>query len=426
MARFHYLFPLLAACVLPSYAHANGRFPSADQLVLDPSDPDHWVLRATFGILQSHDAGRSFGWLCEDAVGYIGDQDPALAVLGNGAILAGYARGLRASRESGCAWESPFSNTAQQNFLDATPDPSSAATALFLSHSLNASHQVQIFAVRDDPSTAEPLPLVLGDDFSPVTLEVAPSAPNRLYVTGILDDLSTVLLRSDDRGQSWERLPIEPHPGLPAYIAAVDPVDPDRLYLRLDGDTTDYLLLSEDAGASFSEAFSFNADMLGFALSPDGTQLAVGGPEAGLFLADTQSMSFVPSSSGLKYLTCLKWTEAHGLLACARESVDGMTLARSDDGNRFSPVFHLKDLKPLTCEASSSVGSVCPSVWPTVAKTLGIDSGSGSSASAGSGCSFAPAEAGSSPWGWAAAAALLSCSVRRRRSRAAAGCALRQ
>ena len=420
MARFSSsTFALIGLCLLSAPAFANGRFPSADQLLIDPSDDQHWLLRATFGLLQSHDAGHSFRWICEDAVGYAQDRDPALAIVSNGTVLAGFSRTLRASRNDGCAWISPFPEDAQESLLDATADPADASDALFLSHSLSSSHEARIFSARDDGTPLAPLDRALGDDFSPLTLEVAPSAPNRIYVSGILNDLSTVLLRSDDRGQSWQRQPITPHGTAPAYIAAVDPIDPDRLYLRLDDETTDYLLASEDGGQSFSEAFSLDADMLGFALSPDGAHLAVGGPMAGLFLADSQSLSFTQSQSGLLGPTCLKWTESYGLIACGRESIDRFTLARSDDGQQFSPLFHLADLQPLSCDSASSVGSQCPSAWPAVAQTLGIDpsttNAGTSSVHAQGGCALSAQPAGGAHWLALAALALGSAAARRRR-----------
>ena len=46
-------------------ARANGRFPAANQLAHSPTDPKLFVLRTTFGILVSHDAGASWDWVCE-------------------------------------------------------------------------------------------------------------------------------------------------------------------------------------------------------------------------------------------------------------------------------------------------------------------------------------------------------------------------
>jgi hypothetical protein len=358
-------------------------------------------------------------------IGYAGDRDPALSIFQDGSIAAGFTRDLRVSREGGCSWSAPFSNAAKENLIDATGDPSDPTNALFLSRSLDATHLVHVFVANQTASALVPLDGALGDDVSPLTLEVAPSLPSRIYVTGLNLDLTTTLLRSDDRGQNWRRLAIHPDETLAAYIAAVDPTNPDRLYLRLDGDVTDILLVSDDGGQTFAEAFSIDADMLGFAISPDGGTIALGGPAAGVFVADSASLAFVQSPATLANLSCLKWTDA-GLFACARESTDGFTLASSTDaGQSFTPLFHLGDLKPLSCDAKSAVGSRCPFFWPTVAQSLGIDTRtpggpsveptSSSSPSGGCGCALPPARRWHS--GAIATLALLGAAMLRRRQR---------
>src|SRR5688572_9638427 len=67
-------------------ATANGRYPAASQIVVDPNDPNHLVVAATFGFLDSRDGGRNFNWLCEQAVGVAGEEgfDIVLTVTGNG------------------------------------------------------------------------------------------------------------------------------------------------------------------------------------------------------------------------------------------------------------------------------------------------------------------------------------------------------
>lgn len=373
-------------------AAANGRYPSADQVVLDPNDPSHLLLRATFGVLQSQDGGKSFRWVCEQAVGYSGDRDPALAVLGDGTVLTGFARDLRSSQD-GCEWSS-MSGVSSENFIDATAEPSDPGRALFLSHSLDSSSQVKVLLAEQGQTELTQLGQPLGTALAPQTLEVAPSDPARLYVTVINNDLSTSLLRSEDRGESWQAFPISPHETVPAYIAAIDPNDADRVYLRLDGDSTDYLLTTDDGGESFSERFSFDHDMLGFALSPDGSQIALGGPDAGILVADTTSFDFTPSPAPITSLTCLKWT-AQGLLACAHENADHFTLARSDDaGQSFKPLFHLQDLAPLSCPSDTGTGQRCPNVWPSTAESLGIDTSSPKKKAGGGGCALGHGEVG--------------------------------
>src|SRR6187402_1605596 len=87
-------FVALAAAVVLSTlglahrARANGRFPAANHLVVHPEAPRELVLRATFGLLVSRDAGATWHWVCERAVGFSGAQDPPVLVTQGGAVLA--------------------------------------------------------------------------------------------------------------------------------------------------------------------------------------------------------------------------------------------------------------------------------------------------------------------------------------------------
>src|SRR4051812_26416794 len=45
----------LGVLLLATAAAANGAFPAVSQLVSDPADPDHLVLRSTFGLLVTRD-----------------------------------------------------------------------------------------------------------------------------------------------------------------------------------------------------------------------------------------------------------------------------------------------------------------------------------------------------------------------------------
>src|SRR5258706_6849694 len=98
MVAFHRFFRTWSATALTTYvllgslagrtAQANGRYPLANQLVVDPGAPDHLVARTTFGLLSSHDTGKSWTWICEDALGALDNsEDPAIAVTADGSIL---------------------------------------------------------------------------------------------------------------------------------------------------------------------------------------------------------------------------------------------------------------------------------------------------------------------------------------------------
>src|SRR5690606_27125161 len=84
-------------------ALANGRYPNADMLLIDPSNPSHMVLRATFGTLVSQDAGQRWAWICEEVIGYsVGD--PAMTVLSDGSMLHAFLGSIMASAVDGCSF----------------------------------------------------------------------------------------------------------------------------------------------------------------------------------------------------------------------------------------------------------------------------------------------------------------------------------
>jgi hypothetical protein len=68
--------PLVAAAftlLLTGSAAANGRFPKAQQIVTAPGSGGKTIfLRATFGVLVSRDAGATWSWICEQAIGFSG------------------------------------------------------------------------------------------------------------------------------------------------------------------------------------------------------------------------------------------------------------------------------------------------------------------------------------------------------------------
>jgi photosystem II stability/assembly factor-like uncharacterized protein len=347
-------------------ALGNGRYPNADMLIVDPGDPNHLVLRATFGTLISHDQGQHWSWICEEAIGYTGD--PAITVLADGSLLHAFLGSITRSAAQGCSFE-PVPFSAEGRFaVDVTLDPADPSHAWVLASGLLGRRQASMLDVSDKAAA----PLLVAEDFVPNTIEVARSRPQRIYVVGFNARFESTLLVSDDRGESWQARPIALHSALPMYLSAVAPADPDTLYVRVDGGTSDHLLVSRDGGINFVEVLSIPTEMLGFALSPDGSQLAAGGPDVRLQVASTTDFAFAPAAD-IRSLRCLTWADA-GLFACAQESLDNWTLARSADGGQsFTPLWHVQDLVPLECEASTSTGAVCPRAWLDVSAQIGAE-----------------------------------------------------
>lgn len=421
---------MIFCLLVPRFARANGRFPIADQLVIDPADPSHIVLRTTYGILGSTNAGANFTWMCEVAVGYGGAQDPAMGILADGTILAGVFEGLAVSHDRRCSWSFVGDPLKGEYVIDVSVhrDDPSRAVAITSTGTANGFHVILAETGDNGVSWTQAGTPILSDMIA-LTVDVAPSNSDRIYVSGIVGkSYAPAIERSDDRGKTWKRTYFDAtYAKDTPFIAAVDPTNPDRVYVRMGSPSVDRLLLSNDGAATWTEVYAGMDDLLGFALSPDGLRIAVGGPKDGIRIADSTSLVFQQVSS--LYTRCLTWSTA-GLYACANQFVDGFTLGLSkDEGKTFTPLYNLIDMCPLECPEGASGTAACAMYWPSVVATLsneplacgGAATGSSSSSSGSApsvprdgncGCNL---EAQSGAWAPLAFVALALASRRRRR-----------
>ncbi len=102
----------LASCLVlgsvalsaPLTAHANGRFPRADRSSSTRTISIGFVVRTTFGVLESRDAGASFSWICEKALQLADEEDPMLAVTDDGSIVASTLDGVLVGGRDECGF----------------------------------------------------------------------------------------------------------------------------------------------------------------------------------------------------------------------------------------------------------------------------------------------------------------------------------
>ena len=355
-------------------ARANGRYPLADQIVVDPGNPAHVVARATFGLLDSDDGGHSFRWICETAVGYFGVEDPPIAVTANGSTVVASSKGISVSADGGCSWIRNPGLTGTWYGVDVTVVPARPHEALaLLSGFSDGAYTASNMKTIDDGVTWEKVAASLGTSFLATTLEVAPSNPDRVYVSGkVLPDGAGAMLRSDDGGQTWMRSSLDLTGAYSIFIGAVDPRNPDVVYLRTNADDIGRVLVTSDGAMTWKEVWQAPSDVSGFALSSDGATLAVGGSSVGVSVASTTDYAFRKTSNvGVYCLTF--WGDK--LLVCTKEAIDDFSIGISDDlGEHFTPLLHLSDVRPRACAADASAG-VCALQWSDIATTIGADAG---------------------------------------------------
>ncbi|AUX28664.1 MULTISPECIES: hypothetical protein [Sorangium] len=359
-----------ALSALPSPAAANGVFPSADQIVFDPADPARAVARMTYGLLATRDGGASWRWICEGAVGYddTGAVAPPIAAAEGGRVLAALSDGLAIGAEGGCAFTraAELEGKAVIDLSVRQGDPSHVVAVV-------AGPRHGLWASRDGGARWASAGALLPAGFQARTVDVAPSDPRRIYVSGLAGGGGPVkgaIARSADGGETWETSVV---PGSTTsrepYIAGVDPRDADVLYVRI-ASAPGRLFVSRDGGATFEPAFDTQGFVRAFAISPDGTEVAVGTDVDGVFRAPSSTLSFERVSTVAP--RCFAWTEA-GLYACASEFLDDFTIGRSlDGGATFEPLLRQACIRgPLDCATSTSVGALCPLDWPRIAMMTG-------------------------------------------------------
>lgn len=381
------LLILLGLTLISGPVLANGRYPQAMRLREDPTDPERLWLMTTYGLLTTGDSGKKWSWICEDALGFNSSQifDPMFDLTENGTVLMGLLKGLRASPDKGCTWIDPNQDLVDHFVLDLAVDPSQKSRAIILvsegksaDSSTGVVYTNQIWETKDDGKTVSLLAQNLPEDIYITTLDSAPDDPSRIYLSAEIvgSGVQTpVFYRSRNRTQTWENVPLPIQGDEAAFIAAVDPVNADVVYVRTfqrksDNTLSSALLYTTDAGDHWKELYRGSALMAGFALSPDRSQVVIGlrDPQDGDSVVDPSAVGiFRASTSDFKFtrifdknVACLTWT-ARGLYACSEMLTAGFDVGLStDQGQSFTPIQNRREIAgPLACPSTSTVGMVC-------------------------------------------------------------------
>ena len=372
--RIANLAAALAAALLLTTpaAFANGRFPASNQLLFSPGDANLVVLRATFGIVISHDGGATWRWLCEDVLGVASSAtvDPLLGLTASGGIVAAplLTNGLAVSSDTGCNWSTARGPLADQLIKDLAVrrEAPNLVVALASAYSQDAGpeggpgYAQQVYQSINDGADWSAIGIPVDSTALATTIEVAPSDPARLYVSAVRGTdagRTASLFVSMSAGADWIERPVvlDTANETAIYIAAVDPARADRVYVRTAGRTS-RLLVTSDAGLTFAEVLKLGGPMLGFALSPDGSKVYAGGVEQGLFVATRDSLSFQNTSS--VHVQCLA-TRGAELWACSDEASGFIAGVSTDDGATFKSKLHLVAQPLIACSADAAATVQC-------------------------------------------------------------------
>jgi MYXO-CTERM domain-containing protein len=389
-----------SAMLAAAPARANGRFPASNTIVFSPVNQDLLLLRTTYGILPSYDYGTTWTWLCEDSLGLppTSNEDPNIALTAGNAVVVGISHGLEVSPDTGCTWAfSALSGLAGQNVKDLVLRPDALHTVLAVTSTFEADagtdggdlYSQQVFATTDDGVTWAAQGTPVDPTVIVTTIEVAANDPQRIYVSAYKDvtPRTTWLIASTDGGMTWNEYPIaafDPSQETAVYIAAVDPQNEDLVYVRSEGASR--LFVSSDGGHTFQVAYSLQDQMLGFALSQDGSKVYLGGANTGLFMASRGTLQFQPVMSTVGgsaprsiHVQCLA-THGSDLWACSDEVSGFVAGVSQDDGATFTAKLHLNGISgPIACPAGTTAAQCNGALYQAMCANLGgcLEAGAG-------------------------------------------------
>lgn len=367
--------------VVPDEARGNGRPPLTNGVFFRPGDTQSIYIRATFGLLISHDDGCTFRWVCEQAIGYGGEFDPKYAIANDGTIFATTFEGVRVTRDNGCTWmTAPPTEGVWVDAIDIGPDGDvwiATAETAAASDVYRSTNNGVSFERRGMHS-----PNIWWK-----SVKVAPSDPQRVYVSGYqvagpamadggMQTPMAHLLRSDNGGDSWapSALANVQYGSTPVLlVAAVDPANADHILVTsvsANPPAGARLYRSTDAGATLTEVLVTTDAIRDVVFHGD--RVFVATLAGGTFVSADNAASFQPLG-GAPQLGCLG-RRGDQLIGCgANWDPDFKAVARSiDDGASWDKVWRFVELAgPLDCPAGTPTTNECAEQWPALQGQFG-------------------------------------------------------
>jgi MYXO-CTERM domain-containing protein len=265
----------------PSLARANGAFPDSQNVITPAAFPNTILLATNFGLVSSLDGGHAWTWTCEQPL----NSYATFYQMGpTGRLYAISSAGLIFSDDNSCTWSAAAGGLGPTAVFDAFVDPTNANRVLAVvafAGDGGAIHTVVESSDAGASFTQLRYTAASGDTISGV--ETARVAASTVYLsvvsgTGMVPNL----VRSADGGVSWHASDLSA--GLPSganaiRIIAVDPQDPNKVFLRVGAPDGEVLAVATatDTGATATVPLPFPGGIISaFTRTADGT-IVIGG-----------------------------------------------------------------------------------------------------------------------------------------------------
>ena len=385
----------IITALLGGVAHANGRPPAPVALHFAPNNDTDMYLQVTFGMLESHDAGATWRWVCEEAIGYSGNYDPDYAVSSTGALFATTFDGLKVLRD-GCSFSDTQFGVTQ--FTAVANDPTGTKIYAAASDATTTTPDHKIYVSTNDGVSFTPIATGLGgQEVWWSSLEVSPSDPQTIYATGYTfpttGTRTDTFYKTTNGGGQWT----------PISTAAFTMTNTSQIFVTISPDDPQFIVAtvlnphaglsnaiwrSTNGGTSWTQVETFDDYVDGVVIRKYATpaqastkaQVVLGTRTSGMWVSNDGGQTFSeltkpPSDGGTAIETrCL--IEHQGMLwACANNlPPDSMALGKSATADNWTKVLQFKDIAgTITCSPGTIEEDTCNLTrWCGLRPQLGI------------------------------------------------------
>ena len=363
-------------------------------------------LATNFGLIFTADGARSWRWSCEQAE----NSFASLYQLGPGPKYRLYALssvGIAYSDNRGCTW-TVSKGFAGLTVLDYFPDPTNPNRVLAIaSVSTDGGLMYEVIQSSDGGATFGPVLYRAASTDNLTGVEIAKSSPSTIYLSLTSGTLfSPKLVRSTDGGANWRVYDLAPSlaPKTNSVrIIAIDPTDPNKVYLRVRSSDDAVAVTKFDAAgeAATSTPLTFAAGILSAFVRLDNGHLLAGGV-VGLAPAEYLSTDGGASFQSLPHPPSLRALSARGntVYGVADNQVDGYAIGTSvDEGVTWQPLLRYDQITAIDtclkqtcqddCQMRADIGQwspdFCAATAPDPSGGAGGTVGIGATAGAGGG-----------------------------------------